>query len=69
MVVPTLTAVTVPLFTVATPGLLIQNTFLFIASVGNTVAVSVSVLPTVRLVDVLLRLTLLAVTLGLFPHG
>ena len=56
--VPTAFAVIVPLLTVATlVALLLQVTFLFVALDGVMVAVNVSVAPTNRLVEVLLRLT------------
>lgn len=58
VVVPTAFAVIVPLLTVATlVALLLQETFLFVALDGVMVAVNVSVAPTNRLVEVLLRLT------------
>ena len=54
VVVPALTAVTTPFVTVATAVfLLLQVTVLFAALAGVTVAVRVSLPPTVRLVDVL----------------
>jgi hypothetical protein len=63
--VPALTAVTVPLLTVATPLLLLDHvTFLFVALLGATVATSVSLLPTVRLVDGLLSVTPVTATLA-----
>ncbi len=56
--VPTALPVTVPLLTVATLVLLLdQFTVLFVALLGVTVAVSVSVPPTEMLVDALFRLT------------
>jgi hypothetical protein len=55
---PAATAVTVPPDTVATEvALLLHVTFLFVALEGAMVAVSVSVLPTVRLVVVLFNVT------------
>jgi hypothetical protein len=67
--VPAATAVTVPPDTVATEGaLLLHVTFLFVALEGATVAVNVSELPTVRLVDVLLSVTPVTATgLTLLP--
>ena len=54
VVVPDFTALTVPLLTVATEVLeLVHDTFLFVALDGETVAVSVSLSPSVR-VSVLL---------------
>jgi hypothetical protein len=55
---PALAAVTVPFETLATEVLLLFHfTFLFVALVGETVAVSESVPPTIRLEDVLFKVT------------
>jgi hypothetical protein len=55
---PALTAVTVPFETLATEVLLLFHViFLFVALVGATVAVSVSVPPTIRLEDDLFKVT------------
>ena len=63
--VPGATAVTRPFATVATAVLsLAQVTLLSVASSGLTVAVSVSVPSTVRVVSVLLRVTPVTATLG-----
>ena len=63
--VPAATAVTTPLVdTVAIPGLpLLHVTFLFVALEGATVAVRVSVLPMLRLVFVLFKVTPVTATL------
>ena len=59
MAVPTLRAVTLPLLTVAIDSSeLFQLTFLFVALEGETVAVNVSLSPSVRVMLVLSRLTL-----------
>ena len=56
---PNPTAVIVPLLTVATEGLLeVQVTDLSVASAGNTVAVKVSVWPSVKSIEVLSNVTL-----------
>jgi hypothetical protein len=58
VVLPAATALTVPPDTVATVGALVLHvTFLFVALDGATVAVNVSVPPTVRLVVVLFNVT------------
>jgi hypothetical protein len=55
---PVDTALTVPPDTVATAGaLVLHDTFLFVALEGATVAVKVSVLPTVIVVDDLFKVT------------
>jgi hypothetical protein len=66
---PAETALTVPLLTVATALLLLlQNTFLLVALLGLTVALSVSLPPTVKDRLDLLRLTLETFTV-LLPEG
>ena len=65
---PTAAPVTMPLFTVATPqSLLDQDTFLFEALLGDTVAVSVSDAPTPRVREFLFRLTPVTATVSLPP--
>jgi hypothetical protein len=62
---PAATALTVPPDTVATAVLLLLHvTFLFVALAGATVAVNVSELPTVIVVEVLFRVTPVTATLG-----